>query len=40
MPTATIILRLSTSLGLSACGQTPGTQAVTGGLMDAGAVTH
>jgi osmotically inducible lipoprotein OsmB len=37
MRTSTIALLLTVSLGLSACGSSPGTRAVTGGLMGAGA---
>ena len=37
MRISTIVLLLSASLGLAACGHDPGTRAVTGGLMGAGA---
>lgn len=37
MRVQTIVLLLSVSLGVAACGSTPGTRAVTGGLMGAGA---
>lgn len=37
MRISTIVLLLATSLGLAACGEDPGTRAVTGGLMGAGA---
>jgi osmotically inducible lipoprotein OsmB len=37
MRISTIALLLSASLGLAACGHDPGTRAVTGGLMGAGA---
>ena len=37
MRNSTIVLLLSAALGLAACGHDPGTRAVTGGLMGAGA---
>jgi hypothetical protein len=37
MRVSTIALMLCVSLGVAACGSSPGTRAVTGGLMGAGA---
>jgi len=37
MRVQTIVLLLAASFGLAACGSTPGTRAVTGGLIGAGA---